>query len=314
MNKETQKIIQKKNVTEKGVRSMRKIEQNSIEKNSNRNSKGASRMGKAVVTQNTGNTVKHLYEASVKVRALRNAGGCNNLNGHILEVMGADKTNFNPFNGLHETLVKSRTAHAVDSIVTKGGKIVQRIQYKDTAKSIGDTVRRVKDGQYNSVTLKGTSETAKVFNRYAEKHDIAKRMHDTGISSNTTKSLARSCGAAKQISLARAAGMAAKSGGIVGGAVAGGISVISNTIALANGEKDAGEALGCIAKDTAGGALSGAGSAAAATVTGAAVASAVAGTAIAGTAIGTACVVAAPVAVAIGVGCAVSAIWDTIWD
>ena len=314
MNKETQKIIQKKNVTEKGVRSMRKIEQNSIEKNSNRNSKGASSMGKAVVTQNTGNTVKHLYEASVKVRALRNAGGCNNLNGHILEVMGADKTNFNPFNGLHETLVKSRTAHAVDSIVTKSGKIVQRIQYKDTAKSIGDTVRRVKDGQYNSVTLKGTSETAKVFNRYAEKHGIAKRMHDTGISSNTTKSLARSCGAAKQISLARAAGMAAKSGGIVGGAVSGGISVISNGIALVNGEKDAAEALGCIAKDTAGGALSGAGSAAAATVTGAAVASAVAGTAIAGTAIGTACVVAAPVAVAIGVGCAISAIWDAIWD
>jgi hypothetical protein len=264
--------------------------------------------------QNAGNVGKNLYEASVKTRALQNAGGCNNLNGHILEIMGADKTNLNPFNGLHETLVKSRTAHAVDSVVTKGGKIVQRVQYKDTAKSIGDTVRRVKDGQYNSVTLKGTSETAKVFNRYAEKHGIAKRMQDTGISSDTTKSLARSCGAAKQVSLARAAGAAAKSGGIVGGAVAGGISAISNTIALANGEKDPGEALGSIAKDTAGGALSGAGSAAAATATGAVVASAVAGTAIAGTAVGTVCVVAAPVVVAVGVGCAISAIWNAIWD
>ena len=264
--------------------------------------------------QNAGNVGKHLYEASVKARAIQNAGGCNNLNGHILEIMGADKTNLNPFNGLHETLVKSRTAHAVDSVVTKGGKIVQRVQYKDTAKSIGDTVRRVKDGQYNSVTLKGTSETAKVFNRYAEKHGIAKRMQDTGISSDTTKALAKSCGAAKQVPLARAAGVAAKSGGVVGGAVSGGISVITNTFALVNGEKDAGEALGCIAKDTAGGALSGAGSAAAATVTGAAVASAVAGTAIAGTAIGTACVVAAPVAVALGVGCAITAIWDAIWD
>ena len=139
-------------------------------------------------------------------------------------------------------------------------------------------------------------------------------MHDTGISSDTTKSLARSCGAAKQISLARAAGIAAKSGGIVGGTVSGGLSIISNSIALANGEKDVGEALGCIAKDTAGGALSGAGSAAAATFAGGAVASAVAGTAIAGTALGTACIVAAPVAVAIGVGCAISAVWRAIWD
>ena len=314
MNKAMQQKVQVKNNSSKGVCSMKKIGQKCIEKTSNMNSKGASSMSKAALRQNTGNTAKHLYEASVKVRALRNAGGCNNLNGHILEVMGADKTNFNPFNGLHETLVKSRTAHAVDSIMTKGGKIVQRVQYKDTAKSIGDTVRRVKSGQYNSVSLKGTSETAKMFNRYAEKHGIAKRMHDTGISSNTTKSLARSCGAAKQVSLARAAGMAAKSGGVVGGVVAGGLSVITNGIALANGEKDAAGALGCIAKDTTGGALSGAGSAAAATVTGAAVASAVAGTAIAGTAIGTACVVAAPVAVAIGVGWAISSIWNKIWD
>ena len=268
----------------------------------------------AGIAGNAGNTVKHVYEASVKARAIARAGNCNNLNGHILEVMGADKTNLNPFNGLKETLTRSRTATSVDSIVTRGGRIVQRVQYKDTAKSIGDTIRRVKDGQYQSVTLKGTSETAKVFNKVAEKQGIAKRMQDSGISSNTTKSLARSCGAAKQVSLARAAGMAAKSGGIVGGAVSGGISLISNTIAVANGEKEVGEAVGCIAKDTAGGVLSGAGSAAAATVTGAAVASAVAGTAIAGTAIGTACVVAAPVAVAIGVGCAITAVWNAIWD
>lgn len=266
------------------------------------------------IQQNVGSTGKHLYEASVKARAIARAGNCNNLNGHILEIMGADKTNLNPFNGLHESLVKSHTATTVDSIVTKGGKIVQRVQYKDTAKSIGDTVRRVKDGQYHTATLKGTTETANAFNRYAAKHGIAKRMQDTGISSDTTKSLARSCGAAKQVSLAKAAGMAAKSGGITGGAVSGGISLITNTIAVANGEKDLGEAVGCVAKDTAGGVLSGAGSAAAATATGAVVASAVAGTAIAGTVLGTACVVAAPIAVAVGVGCAISSIWNAIWD
>ena len=44
------------------------------------------------------NTVKHGYEASVKARALARAGGNPNLNGHILEIMGSDKTNLNPVN------------------------------------------------------------------------------------------------------------------------------------------------------------------------------------------------------------------------
>ena len=199
--------------------------------------------------------------------------------------MGADKTNLNPFNNLTETLTKSKTATAVDSVVKRGNTIVQRIQYKDIAKSMGDTIRKVKSGQYNSVTLKGTSETAKVFNAYAKKHGLSKTMQDTGINSNTTKALARSCGAAKQFSVLKAAGCAAKSGGIVGGAVSDGISLISNTIAFANGEKDLGDATCSVIKDTAGGAIS----AAAATATGATVASVVTTSAIAGTALGTAC-------------------------
>ena len=286
----------------------------SQKKSSTTNRKGDSYMSRGMMKTNAGNVGKHVYEATVKVRALKNAGDCNNLNGHILEIMGADKTNLHPFNGLRETLTKSRTAKAVDSIITKNGVPLHRVQYKDTVKSIGDTARRVKAGQYDTVTLKGTTETAKVFNKYAAKHGIAKRMHDTGISSNTTKSLARSCGAAEQVSIARAAGMAAKSGGMLGGTVAGGISILCNTMALAKGEKDVEEAIGCIVKDTAGGVLSGSGSAAAATATGAAVASAVAGSAIAGTAIGTACIVAAPLAVAIGAGCIISSIWDAITD
>jgi hypothetical protein len=265
-------------------------------------------------TTQIANGLKHTYEATVKSRAIERAGNCKNLNGHILEVMGADKTNLNPFNNLTETLTKSKTATAVDSVVKRGNTIVQRIQYKDTAKSMGDTIRKVKSGQYNSVTLKGTSETAKVFNAYAKKHGLSKTMQDTGISSNTTKALARSCGAAKQFSVLKAAGCAAKSGGIVGGAVSGGISLISNTIAVANGEKDLGDATCSVIKDTAGGAISGAGAAAAATATGATVASVVAGSAIAGTALGTACVVAAPVVVAIGAGCLISGIYNAIFE
>ena len=40
----------------------------------------------------------------------------------------------------------------------------------------------------------------------------------------------------------------------------------------------------------------------------------IASTALAGTALGTACVVAAPVAAAVGVGWAISKVWNAIWD
>ncbi len=271
-------------------------------------------MRKRFFRQNVGNWGKLAYEASVKYRALQRAGGCNNLNGHILEIMGADRTNFNPFNGCREILNRSHTATAVDSFITRNGRIVHRIQYKDTPRSLGDTIRRVRSGQYNSVTLKGTTETATTFNRYAENHGMTKRMCDTGISSRTTKSLARSCGAARQITVTQAAAAAARSGGVFGGAFAGGISLITNSLAVANGEMDIADA-GCIVvKDTAGGMLSGAAAGAAATVTGAGISAAMAGSAIAGTALGTVCVAAAPVAVAIGVGYGIMELWNAIWD
>ena len=271
----------------------------------------------AIKSDAVSNFIKHGYEGTVKFRALTRAGGCNNLNGHILEIMGADKTNLNPVNwvrGISEKLTSSPTATTVDSVVMKGGKVISRVQYKDTPKGIADTIRRVKSGQYNSATLKGTTETARKFNAAAEKAGIAKRMEDTGISGRTTKALGRACGACKQTSLARACAWSARSGGIWGGAISGGISAVSNIAAVCNGEKDGWEAAGAIAKDTAGGALSGAGAAAAATATGGLVAAGIAGTAIAGTAIGTACVVAAPVAVSLGVGCAISAAWNAIFD
>ena len=264
-----------------------------------------------------GNAVKHGYEASVKFRALQRAGGNPHLNGHILEIMGGDKTNLNPVNmvrGISEKLTSSTTAKTVDAVVMKGGKVISRVQYKDTPRGIADTIRKVKSGQYNSTTLKGTTETAKKFNAMAEKSGITKRMQDTGISGRTTKSLARACGSCKEVSLKTAVAWSAKSGGIWGGAISGGISAVSNIVDVYNGDKDCWEAAGSIAKDTAGGALSGAGAAAAATVTGAAVAAGVAGTAIAGTAAGVAVVACAPAAVAIGVGYGISKIWSAIWD
>lgn len=134
---------------------------------------------------NTGrNLMKTGHEGSVKVRAIARAGNNPNLHGHIHEILAADKTNLNPFNGMTETLTKNVNAKTVDSVVKSSGKIVGRNQYKDV-KNMADTIKKVKDGQYNSVTLKGTVETAEKFNKVAEKAGIAKRMKSTGISSDT---------------------------------------------------------------------------------------------------------------------------------
>lgn len=268
-------------------------------------------------TNNVANMAKHGYEATVKARALARAGANQHLNGHILEIMGADKTNFNPANivrGVRERLTSSTTASTVDTVVMKGGKVVSRVQYKDTPRGIADTIRRVKSGQYRTATLKGTTETAKKFNDAARKAGITKRMHDTGISGRTTKALGRACGSCKSVPLSTATKWAAKSGGVWGGVVSGGLSTVSNIYAVCNGDKDGWEAAGCIVKDTANGALSGAGAAAAATATGGVVAAGIAGTALAGTALGTACVVAAPLAVAVGVGYGISKLFGAIFD
>lgn len=109
------------------------------------------------------NVAKHGYEATVKVR------------------------------GVGERLTSSTTASTVDSVVMKGGRVISHVQYKATPRGIADTIRRVKDGQYRTATLRGMTETAKKFNAMAEKAGITKRMKDTGISGRTTKALGTAC-------------------------------------------------------------------------------------------------------------------------
>lgn len=254
------------------------------------------------------NFAKQTYEASVKFRALNRAGGNPNLNGHILEIMGSDQTNLNPLNwarGVKQVLTKKPNAKVVDAVIMKGGKIVERIQYKDTAKSISDTIRRVKAGQYNSATLKGTTEAARKFNAMAAKHGITKTMQDTGISSNTTSALARTCGSCKHVSPLRAAALSARSAAGVGAAITGVFSAAENIQAVRKGKKNVGEACLDTVIDTAkGGAASAAGAYTASVV----------GITLAAAGAGPLCLVALPLVASIGAGIGVSKLLDAIFD
>lgn len=253
------------------------------------------------------------YFATVKGRAIKRAGNCNNLNGHILEVMGGDQTNLNPTNGLHEKMTVSPNAKTVDATVVKEGKVVQRIQYKDTVNSISETVRKVKSGQYNSVTLKGTTETAEAFNSYAAKHGINKRMQDTGISSDLTKTLAKSCGKVNEYSIAKMATTSAVYGAATGGVIAGGISTVSNISDVKNGKKDIETAAKDVAIDTVGGVLAGGAASVAGALSGSAVATGAAALGITGAAAAGATIVV-PVVVATGTAFAVSYCWEKAWN
>lgn len=89
-------------------------------------------------------------------------------------------------------ITKNPSAPQLDAITIEKGKVVKRLQYKDTvsASGLNKTLTQVADGKYNQATLKGTKETSKAFNAEASVRGINKRMESTGISTKDTTRVA----------------------------------------------------------------------------------------------------------------------------
>lgn len=262
------------------------------------------------------NAARNGYEGKVIHASLQRAGRNKNLHGHIHENLIKDRINLNPGNavkGVKASLTRNPNAKTVDIVVKQGKKVVGRIQAKDTAQSLGKTVKQIQGGQYRSAHILGTEETAKKIAPKLAGKGISKQVHSSGISSKTTKALATKAGATGSQGLAKACGVAAKGAAKSGAIVCGGIAVAKGAYDLATGKRELGEVALDVAKETSGGALSAAGASAAATAGGAVVASALASAGIvgAGAAIAT---VAAPVVIAVGVGWGIKALWDELWD
>lgn len=136
---------------------------------------------------------RECYEQSVMTRMTGRAGSATvkGAPGNALEILANDKRNIS--NALKpETvtkLTKSSTAHQVDAVTTKAGKVVERIQYKDTVSNAGvqKTLKQVTSGKYRQAQLYGTKEAAEKFNAAAKANNVAKNMKSTGISHNTTQ-------------------------------------------------------------------------------------------------------------------------------
>jgi hypothetical protein len=240
------------------------------------------------------------------------AGNNPHLKGHIHEIMIKDAKNLKSVvNGQHTELTKSTTAKVVDLVTSKGGKVIGRIQVKDTLSQSGINrlARQVANGKYQTTKLVGTEETTKLANAAFEKAGLSKRMVSSGTSSNTTTSLAQRAGASGSGSLSSAVGQAAKSGGTVGAFVGAGIEVVSGIADLTNGTRDAGEVTLAVAKAGTKGYVTGAAASAAATVGGATAASGLVAVGATGV-FATVVTVAAPVAAAIVVGYVASKVFD----
>lgn len=210
--------------------------------------------------------LKEAYEWKVAMEALSRAGKNKNLHGHVHEILFRDSQNINIPNalkGIKAVLAKSTTSVRDDVLLMKAGKIIKRVQLKDTSKSIGNTIKEVSAGKYKGTNLMGTKETAKAFNAATK---TSQKMKSSGVSSSdTTRIATKALGGkiTKDVILS-----SAKSAGVVGAAVGAGVEVLCSAEDFLDGKIN-GEEFACrVAKEAVGGGLAGAaGGATAAVIT-----------------------------------------------
>ena len=243
--------------------------------------------------------VKEAYEYKSGLEAVKRVGDLppDKLKGVVHEVMFKDRFNLkNAFSGKKAILSRSRQAVRDDVLIQDGKKIVERLQLKDTSKSVGDVVRRVKQGQYRATKLVGTEETTKAYNQVATKQGIGKSMRSSKISTNTTERVAAkvkgSMPSAK--SLLHGAKQAGKAGAIVSA----GIAAATSAVGYFNGEIDEKEAAAKVVSAGVAGYAGGAAGAVASSLAASAVTSGLAAVTTT-TAIGAAVIAAAPAVLAV---------------
>lgn len=167
------------------------------------------------------------YDYSVASRMAGRAGSSSPLGGkgNAFEIMYCDQKNIANIlkPGTVTRLTNSSTATQADLVTTRGGRIVERIQCKDTPSINGtaDTIKRVKSGQYRPTQLVGTSESAASYNAKASSGGVTKVMKDSGISTRDTSRISNKFnGVSSTTGIANAAKSSAKFGGALGGGVA----------------------------------------------------------------------------------------------
>ena len=259
---------------------------------------------------------REVLEGAVGIEAVMRAGKNPQLKGIVHEVAFKDLYNLSPerlIDGNVAVLSNSPTAVRDDLLIMNGGKVIQRMQLKDTVSSSGisKTISQVSNKHYAGTKLMGTPETVAKYTEAAAKgKQVTQQMSSTGISSSDTARIAaKTIGSSSGKVSAEALRKVAGSSGVVGAVLSGGFEVINSGMKLVNYEIDGGEFVANVAKEAVGGGVSAACASAAATAAAAATA-----TALAATAAPFWVPAAAGAAVAIGAGSTIKSGWDTLCD
>lgn len=217
--------------------------------------------------------IKEAYEGKVGMSALLRAGRNKNLKGIVHEYRYINILNFkNLMNGTRAVLTKSTIAIRDDILLIKNGRVIGRFQLKDTVSSVGTTktIKQVLFSKYWRTKLLGTKETVNAYNLKVAKINsngtkITQKMHSTGLSSVDNARIAdQALGSAIN---KQAITSAAKSYGTLGAVVSGAVEFTNAGSELLNGEIHGFEFAERVAKETAGGYVSGAAGGVAGTVT-----------------------------------------------
>lgn len=200
---------------------------------------------------------KQLYEANVAKRALNRAGKNKNLKGHINELLTVDQLNRKPGNilkGKKAVLTKSPIAVRDDIVLKQNGKIIGRMQLKDTTSKGGikKTVKQVEQHHYKGTKLVGTKETTQMYAKELEKNDnIKQKMYSNGISSNQTELIAKKAlGEGGNKTTSKIIKESSKTG-LNSAVITAGVETIKNVPEVKNGNKTVKGAIGTVANETA---------------------------------------------------------------
>lgn len=169
-----------------------------------------------------GTGMMEAYEAAVGQEMLERAGQNQCGKGVVHEILYRDRLNLQPENvltGTRAKLAASTTAVRDDIILARDGKIVGRVQLKDTPASVNKTVQQVASGKYAGTKLMGTQETAVAYAPKAAVKGVTQKMTSTGISSKDTARIADKA-LGKPVALENALA-GAPTAGLLGGALAG---------------------------------------------------------------------------------------------
>jgi hypothetical protein len=205
---------------------------------------------------------QEMYEAKLGQEMVERVGQNQNGKGVVHEMMYRDQFNADPRNlvaGKHADLSQSTTAIRDDILIRQEGKIVGRIQAKDTARSINKTVQQVADKHYAGTRLMGTKETTETYQQAVERRAasgkaVSQKMTSTGISSKDTERIANKA-LGKTVS-AEGVLSGAANAGAMGGAVSGLLTL--GSFLVDDEDHSAEEVVGETAKSAAVGYVSGA--------------------------------------------------------